>query len=115
LAARTKRKRAPKSHVQIFLATAKGSDNYKVDVKMSLETGKEGFSVDTEEFRAVLDTGAAPVIVRFGALPVGVDLFPLTDVPVLVDSQRKAFELLGVVKGRIHMGVHSYRITALVA
>jgi hypothetical protein len=82
---------------------------------MSLEAGKEGFSVDTEEFRAVVDTGAAPVIVRLGALPVGVDLFSLTDAPVLVDSQRKALELLGVVKGRIDMGVQSYRITALVA
>jgi hypothetical protein len=62
-----------------------------------------------------VDTGAATVIVRLGALPVGVDLFPLTDAPALVDAQRKALKLSGFVKGRIHMGVHIYRITALVA
>jgi hypothetical protein len=62
-----------------------------------------------------VDTGAAPVIVRLGALPEGVDIFPLTDAPLLVDAQRKALSLLGVVKGRVLLGDHSYRITALVA
>ena len=69
----------------------------------------------TDDLRAVVDTGAAPVIVRLGALPEGVDIFPLTDAPLLVDAQRKALSLLGVVKGRVLLGDHSYRITALVA
>jgi hypothetical protein len=65
--------------------------------------------------RAVVDTGAAPVIVRLGALPEGVDIFPLTEAPLLVDAQRKAIVLLGVVTCRIRLGDHCYAMSALVA
>jgi transposase InsO family protein len=107
---------AKKTMVPVYLATAKGSSNYKVDVSFS--TGMIDGSIRQifkKEFRAVLDTGAAPVIIRRAALPDGAEIHELTDPPLLVDAQRSALRIAGVVKSVIQMGRGKYHVTALVA
>jgi hypothetical protein len=56
------------------------------------------------KFRAVLDTGASPVIVLKSALPEQAEILPLDTPPRLFDAQRRAIDVLGVVVGRIKMG-----------
>jgi hypothetical protein len=71
----------------VYLAMAHGSSNYKVDVTLKIEL-LNGSRV-SKIFRAVLDTGAAPVIVRRGVLPDDVELSVLQQPPLLFDAQRK--------------------------
>jgi hypothetical protein len=98
LASTKENKSKPAPLIPILLATAKWAANYKVDASLIVETlDAEEKRTETRDVRAVVDTGAAPVIVRLGALPEGVDIFPLTEAPLLVDAQRKAISLLGVV------------------
>ena len=97
----------------VYLAMAQGSSNYKVDVSLKVEL-LDG-THRSKNFRAVLDTGAAPVIVRRGALPYDVDLGVLKQPPLLFDAQRKAISVLGVVTGHVKMGSGEYLVEALVA
>ena len=78
---------AVRTMVPVYLATAKGSTNYKVDISLSTIVS-DGNSSQTrkKEYRAVLDTGAAPVIVRRAALPEGVRIHQLDEPPLLVDA-----------------------------
>jgi predicted aspartyl protease len=95
------------------LSTSHGASNYKVDVSLSV---KPNGSLDTScKFRAVLDTGASPVIVQKSALPKEAEIQPLDTPPRLFDAQRRAIAVLGVVVGRIKMGKKEYPVEALVA
>ena len=78
---------AVRTMVPVYLATAKGSTNYKVDISLSTIVS-DGNSSQTrkKEYRAVLDTGAAPVIVRRAALPEGVWIHQLDEPPLFVDA-----------------------------
>ena len=58
--------------VPVYLSTAQGSSNYKVDVSLALKVGD--FLSSARQFRAVLDTGAAPVIVCRDALPIDAEI-----------------------------------------
>jgi hypothetical protein len=62
-----------------------------------------------------LDTGAAPVIVRRGALPEGLDVRPLSERPLLFDAQRRSIAVQGVIRARVRMGAGEYCVEALVA
>jgi hypothetical protein len=97
----------------VYLAMAHGSSNYMVDVTLKIEL-LNGSRV-SKIFRAVLDTGAAPVIVRRGVLPDDVELSVLKQPPLLFDAQRKAISVLGVVTGLVKMGSGEYPFEALVA
>jgi hypothetical protein len=97
----------------VYLAMAQGSSNYKVDVSLMVEL-LDGTRV-SKNFRAVLDTGAAPVIVRRGALPEEVDLGAMQQHPLLFDAQRKAISVLGVVTCLVKTGSGEYSAEALVA
>jgi hypothetical protein len=72
----------------VYLAMDQGSSNYKVDVSLKVEL-LDGTRV-SKSFRAVIGTGAAPVIVRRGALPDEVELGFMQQPPLLFDAQRKA-------------------------
>jgi hypothetical protein len=112
----TPKKPEPTPKIPILMATAKGGANYKVDVTLAVKLfGDEVPKAEGRDMRAVVDTGAAPVIVRLGALPERVDIFPLTEVPLLIDAQRKAISLLGVVKFCVNLGDREYDTLALVA
>jgi predicted aspartyl protease len=115
LASTAARKPKPAPKTPILLATAKGAANYKVEVSMFVDTlGKEKRR-EKCRLQAVVDTGVAPVIVRLGALLEGVDIFPLTEAPLLVDAQRKALALVRVVSARIRLGDKCYDVSALVS
>ena len=99
--------------VPVYLSTAQGSSNYKVDVSLALKVGD--FLSSARQFRAAIDTGAAPVIVCRDALPIDAEIRPLREPPLLIDAQRKAISILGVVSCRVKMGRKDYPVQALVA
>jgi hypothetical protein len=102
--------------IPIYLATAKGVSNYKVDVKMFMTVQKGGQKLSCQsDFRAILDTGAAPVIIRRSAVPEGTTIYAMKDAPLLIDAQRKAISVCGVVQGTVRMGAGVYEVNALVA
>jgi transposase InsO family protein len=83
---------------------------------MSLVIGNgEQACLRNAEFRAVLDTGAAPVVIRRSVVPEGTPIHKLTDPPLLIDAQRKAISIAGVVQGTVRMGRGDYQVHALVA
>ena len=82
---------------------------------MSLEVELPDGTCVSKEFRAVLDTGAAPVIIRQGAVPDYVAVRQLMERPLLFDAQRKSIAVLGVVCARVKMGAGEYEVEALVA
>jgi hypothetical protein len=85
----------PAPLIPILLATAKWAANYKVDASLIVETlYAEKKRTETRDVRAVVDTGAAPVIVRLGALPEGVDIFPLTEALIQQQHQRRVLVYL---------------------
>jgi hypothetical protein len=99
----------------IYLATARGPSNYKVDVSVKMIVLRDGKSrIVGCDLRAVLDRGAAPMVIRLRALPAGVQVYGLDDAPLLIDAQRKAITLAGVVRGWMRMGEAEYEINALV-
>jgi hypothetical protein len=105
-----------KSFIPIYLAIEKGVSNYKVDVSMSLvDWNGEQACLRRAEFRAVLDTVAAPVIIHRSAVPEGTAIHKLKDPPLLVDAQRKAISIAGFVQGTGRMGRGDYQVNALVA
>ena len=99
----------------MYLSTSQGAgaSNYKVDVSLSLPS--TNLRSTSRQFRAVLDTGAAPVIVQKSALPAEAVIHPLDTPPRLFDAQRRAIAVLGVVVCRIKMGKNYYPAQALVA
>jgi predicted aspartyl protease len=97
----------------VYLSTSHGASNYKVDVSLSVKPN--GFLGTSCKFRAVLDTGAAPLIVKKSALPKEAEILPQDTLPRLFDVQRRAIAVLGVVVGRIKMGKKEYPFEALVA
>jgi hypothetical protein len=112
-----KRKQAQSRPINPYLTgNCQVGGQYKVDVSLIIETlDAEEKRTETRDVRTVADTGAAPMIVRLGALPEGVEIFPLTEAPLLVDAQRKAIALLGVVTCRFQLGENCYAMSALVA
>ena len=99
--------------VPVYLAMAQGSTNYKVDVSWS-NLNADG-TKGVKDFRAILDTGAAPVVIRRGAIPENILIQPLEEQPFLIDAQRRAITILGVVSGLVTMETHEYAVDALVA
>jgi hypothetical protein len=97
----------------VYIAMAQGSSNYKVYVSLKVEL-LDGTRV-SKNFRAVIDTGEAPVIVRRGALPDEVELGAIQQTPLLFDEQCKAISVLGVVTCFVNMGSGEYLVEALVA
>jgi Cauliflower mosaic virus peptidase (A3) len=92
---------------------AQGSINYKVELSWStLLTNRRTCA---KNFRAVLDTGASPVVVRRGAISENTVIKLLEEPPFLIDAQRKAIIILGVVSGVATMCAHEYAVDALVA
>jgi hypothetical protein len=90
--------------------------NYKVDVAMSLGVANgDQKCLRRSEFRAVLGTGAAPVVIRRSAVPEWTPIHKLTYPPLLIDAQRKAISVTGVVQGTERMGRGDYEVNALVA
>jgi hypothetical protein len=110
---KTKTSEGFKTLMPVYLSTSQGSCNYKVDVSLQTEL-LEGKRFE-KTFRAVLDAGAAPVIVSRGAFPEGVDVRPLSERPLLFDAQRRSIAVLGVIRARVRMGAGEYDVEALVA
>jgi predicted aspartyl protease len=95
------------------LSTLHGESNYKVEFALSV---KKNESLGTScKFRAVLDTGASPVIVQKRTLPKEAEILPLDTPPRLFDAKRRAIAVLGVIVGRINMRKKEYPVEALVA